>query len=318
MNRYLKLWIFVAAAAVSVSSGCKSEKSAPEKETHSEENHEEESASIQLTPEQIASSNIRTAKVKREAFHVEVEALGEIASDTDRVVQIRPDLPGTTEETLVALGDTVEPGQVLVRYRQEGGEGGLKELKSSLRGLVVGLYAEPGSHIDPAVPQVTIADTTHLRCTLDVYEKDIARIKKGQPVRVKVAALPEGSFSGAVSYISPRVDEESRTVKVRVDVKNREGQLKFGMFVTGRIQVGERLALIISDNSIQNIGGETTVFISESNNTFAPRHIETGERSDGFIEVKSGLKEGETVVVAGSFILKSELQKGEMADGDGH
>ncbi len=318
MTKHLRLWIFAAAGVFMVSAGCKTNQSEPENETHAEEKHEEESAVIKLSPEQIASSEIKTAKVERKPFYVEVEALGEIASDTDRVTQIRPDLPGTTEEALVALGDEVVEGQVLVRFRQEGGAGEMKDLKATMRGLVVGLYAEPGSHIDPAVPLVTIADTTRLRCTLDVYEKDIARIKKGQRVSVKVAALPEESFNGTVSYISPRVDQDSRTVKIRVDVNNQAGRLKFGMFVTGRIQVGERQALIIPDNSVQNIGGETTVFITEDSNVFVPRHIDAGDRSAGFIEVKSGLKEGETVVVSGSFILKSELQKGEMSDGHGH
>ena len=330
------MFSFLLFSAVILSVGCKSKNPEPPGETHGEkekhgekdehgeeghggEEHSEGEEKVSLNEEQIRSSGIKIVKAIRQPFGVELEAVGEIASDADRTVQIRTDSPGTVNEVLVAVGDTVDAGQVLLRYQLELDNGdGMKELKALQRGVVVGLYAEQGGHIDPSVPLVTLADTSRLRGVLDVYEKDIAKIRKGQRVRTVVSALPDESFEGKVTYISPRVDEESRTVKVRVDIGNTAGKLKFGMFITGHIQVGSRDAVVLPEQAIQTVEGKPTVFVTEDGKTYVPVHVQLGEISDGKAEIKSGLKGGESVVAQGSFTLKSELSKGEMGEGHSH
>lgn len=289
---------------------CKKGQEEKDATAHQQEAKDE---TIRLTEEQVSSAKIETAKVKNESFRVEIEALGEVASDTDRLTQVRPDTDGTVKEIAVAVGDAVEAGQVLLRYNVEDGEE-VKELKAEKPGVVVGLYAEVNSHIDPAVPLITIGDTSKLRCGLNVYEKDIARVRKGQSVRLKSSAYPDTTFEGTVTYISPRIDEESRTIKVRVDAGNTGGKLKFGMFITGRIAVGERPALVVPETALQNVKGKNLVFSTADNRAFMPREVEIGERSNGLLEIKKGLDSGESVVTHGSFALKSELSKGEIGE----
>lgn len=328
MNNLTRVFSLLLFVAVIFPVGCKSkgaeshakeEHGEHENEDHAEGEHSEGEEKVTLNAEQIKSSGIKVVKISRQPFGIELEAVGEIASDADRTIQVRTDSPGTVQEALVSVGDTVEAGQALIRYQPEQGTGDeVKELKATQRGVVVGLYAESGAHIDPSVPLVTLADTSRLRGVLDVYEKDIAKVRKGQLVRTVVSALPEEMFEGRVTYISPRVDEESRTVKVRVDISNTQGKLKFGMFITGHIRVGEREALLVPEAAIQNVEGKPTVFVTEDGQTFVPNHVVLGEVSHGQAEIKSGLKGGESVVSEGSFTLKSELSKGEMGEGHSH
>ena len=299
--------LFAVAIATAA---CKS-KSAPQEKA--EEKHE---AEVKLSAEQAKTAQLQVVEATRRSLSVDIEVSGEIASDTDQVLQLRPEKPGAVRETLVAVGDTVEPGQPLLRYQPESGEA--LELKAPQRGVVVGLYAEPGAHIDGAAPAVTLADTSRIHCGLDVYEKDIARVRKGQSVRIKVVAFPDETFPGTISYVSPRVDENSRTVKVRVDLLNLQGKLKFGMFVKGLIQVGQRQSLAIPESAVQVIKGKSVVFVAKEDEarTFSPVEVKLGDRSNELIEILSGLKEGDKVAVKGSFTLKAELSKGELGEGD--
>lgn len=309
MNRLI-LFLFIALALNS--SGCKS------KELQSEEinkigkeinpsQEKPEGKVIHLIQEQLQSSLIQMVKVQRKALDTKVEVLGTIASDTDQVIQVRPETAGTLEKYMVSIGDMVEMGQLLARYKTESHSNEIKELKANHKGVIVGLYVEMGDHLDPSVPVITIADTSRLRCVLDVYEKDIGKIKKGQEVKVKVSAFPNKIFSGRVNYVSPRVDENSRTVKVRVDIENPRSELKFGMFVAAQIKIGIQHAVMIPDSAVQEVEGKSITFVAKGNQAFVPRSVTLGERSNGFVEIISGLREGETIISKGGFILKSEI-----------
>lgn len=261
---------------------------------------------VRLTQAQALSSIIEVVKAGRRMLGTDVEALGEVASDPDHVIQLRPAGPGTLQEWLVAVGDVVRAGQALMKYRPEGG-GTIAEWTSDHAGVLIGMYAEPGTHVDPAVPLASLADTSRLRCGLDVYEKDIGRVRRGQKVAVTVATYPDQVFEGTVSYISLRVDENTRTVKVRADVANPEGKLKFGMFVTGRIHVAEREALVVPETAVQDLQGRPIVFVPRDALAFVPRDVTLGEHARGWVEVISGLRPGESIVSRGSLILKSRL-----------
>src|SRR5262249_50733947 len=124
---------------------------------------------------------------------------------------------------------------------------------------------------------------------------------------IRVAAFPDEVFHGHVAYISPRVDEDSRTVKIRVDVDNPQGKLKFGMFINATVAVGQILALAIPQTAVQTLNGKQVVFVVEPDHRVAAREVELGPKIDGLVQVQSGLREGEDIVGQGSFILKNEF-----------
>jgi cobalt-zinc-cadmium efflux system membrane fusion protein len=153
-----------------------------------------------------------------------------------------------------------------------------------------------------------------------VYEKDIPRISKGQNATVKVKSYPDKSFEGKVAWISDKIDEETRTLKVRIEVDNKSRLLKPGMFAEIGLGVEKkRGVLVIPASALQSQKGKTIVFIREDKTTFESRQVTTGARSMSEVEITSGLKEGDRVVVEGGFLLKSESEKAGFEEGhSGH
>jgi cobalt-zinc-cadmium efflux system membrane fusion protein len=154
---------------------------------------------------------------------------------------------------------------------------------------------------------------------LNLYERDLAKISKGATVRITTESYPGEIFTGKVSYIGDVVNAESRTLPVRVEIANPKHRLKPGMFATAEVVTGASWSqvILIPSSAVQKLAGKTTVFVRAKDGSFAKREVELGRESGNGVEVKSGLKEGEEVVVVGAFTLKSELLKGE-GDAHGH
>ena len=120
--------------------------------------------------------------------------------------------------------------------------------------------------------------------------------------------------AGGVSFVSHTVDPATRTAKVRIEVENKNGELRPGMFGTVEIvgggDTGQAL-LAVPDGAVQTVEGGPAVFVPVpgEENTFAKRAVTVGKAVGGWVPVLSGLKEGEPVVVSGSFVLKADLGK---------
>ena len=114
-----------------------------------------------------------------------------------------------------------------------------------------------------------------------------------------------------------QVEVDSRTLEVRIEAENKDGRLKPGMFADVEITTGAiRDALVIPTSAIQSDGEEQIVFVALDANQFEKRVVTLGRNEGGTVQVLEGVKAGEKVVTEGSFILKSEMLKGEMADED--
>lgn len=280
----------------------------------------EEAASVEsvirLSPEQQKQANLTFVDVRERSMPEFIEVSGVFASDADRTIPVVPERDGVLKNYQTGLGDTVQAGHSLAVIQVNGPAGEQATVKAPQAGMVVGLLATPGDHVDSVAPILTLADLRTLRCALDVYEKDIGRIHKGQKVRIEVPAFPGKLFYGEVDYLSPRVDPETRSVKVRVAVDNSSGQLRFGMFASARIIVSEKRVIAIPLEAVQREDEKRMVFVAEEKDAFERRWIKTGVDSESWVEVTEGLKAGERIVSHGSFVLKSELAKGSMGDTD--
>ena len=122
---------------------------------------------------------------------------------------------------------------------------------------------------------------------------------------VKSIAYPDSRFTGKVIFVSPRVDEETRTIKIRVDVENKDHLLKFGMSVTGLIfREGENESIVVPLESVQQLDDKWAVFVKIDDDNFEVREIKKGKETDEEIEILKGLSEGEILAQKGSFTLK--------------
>jgi cobalt-zinc-cadmium efflux system membrane fusion protein len=190
-------------------------------------------------------------------------------------------------------------------------------LRSPVRGAVIERSAVVGQMLDPASPAFRIGNLATLWLTVHAFERDAVRIQPNVTARVSFSALPGQDFQGTVTMVGQHVERESRTVPVRIDVENRGTLLRPGMSATATLPVGERGAAILTVPvaSVQRVRNEWCVFLPRDAGRFEIRRIGRGRDLAGEVEVLSGLRAGETVVVDGAFLLKAQAEKGE---GDRH
>jgi cobalt-zinc-cadmium efflux system membrane fusion protein len=188
-------------------------------------------------------------------------------------------------------------------------------LLSPYKGTVIEKHITLGEMTDPEKTLFTIANLDILWIILDIYEKDLSRIKLSQEVEIYVTAFPDDEFKGHITYISNVVEEATRTVKVRVEIDNSKRMLKPGMFATAKIVTSKPEEIFtIPLSAIQRMEGKEVVFVKKGENLFECCPVKTGREFETDIEILEGVKEGEHVVTEGAFYLKSELLKGTIVD----
>jgi cobalt-zinc-cadmium efflux system membrane fusion protein len=182
---------------------------------------------------------------------------------------------------------------------------------SPISGTVIFRDVVKGEHVEPDKILYTVSDLHTLWAILDVYEKDLPYITEESQVTITASIYPDSEFPGRITYISDIVDEKLRTVKIRVEVDNRQGFLKPNMYIQGRIEnlLEQKSLLTVPEEAIQNLDGEKIVFVREEGDKFAVRHVTLGYKIGGARIIAQGLSPGERIVVRGAFYLKSEISK---------
>lgn len=189
-------------------------------------------------------------------------------------------------------------------------------VRSPIGGIITEKHAIVGELSDPAKSLYTVADLSSVWVLVDIHEKDLAKVRRGQSATVIVGAFLDQKFRGRITYLADLVDEATRTVKARVEVPNPGRKLKPEMFATVELALAADAppVLAVPEEAVQEIDGKKVIFVAEKETEFEPRAVELGRASGGMVEVVSGLKEGERYAAKGAFTLKSELKKGELED----
>jgi len=192
-------------------------------------------------------------------------------------------------------------------------------LHSPIGGSVIERNVVLGQMLDPSTPAFHVGDLSSLWLTVQAFERDAVRVQNGAIAHVAFAALPGRDFEGQVMMVGQQVDSGSRTVPVRIDVRNSEGLLRPGMSATAVVPVGGAGDPILSVPvaAVQRVGNNWCVFLPQDDGTFEIRRIGRGRDLAGEIEVLSGLRAGERIVVDGAFLLKAQAERGE-ADEHAH
>jgi cobalt-zinc-cadmium efflux system membrane fusion protein len=140
-------------------------------------------------------------------------------------------------------------------------------------------------------------------------------VVRGREVRITTSLYPDRVWQGRVDHVGDVVDEKTRTVKIRVVVRNDGRLLKPNMYIQGELPdaVSTRDVLTLPQDAIQTIGGEPVVFVREGSDRFVARPVEVGDRIGARRAVLRGLNGSEVVAVAGAFNLKAELLKSTLA-----
>ena len=190
-------------------------------------------------------------------------------------------------------------------------------------GRVIARNLTRGEVVETTKKLFVVADLSTVWVMGNVAEKDISYMHRAtavpnQPVEVHVAAYPDEVFHGIVSYVGDVLDSATRTMQVRVRVSNSDGRLKPEMFATVRVvSKPEPDVITIPKVAVLQDHGESVVFVRLNEQEFGRRVVHIAEQNDKQVHVLDGLAEGEEVVVAGAYMLKSELarqQEGAASD----
>jgi cobalt-zinc-cadmium efflux system membrane fusion protein len=188
-------------------------------------------------------------------------------------------------------------------------------VRSPLKGVVLQKEITQGTTVTVGSPLFVVADLTELWAVAEIDETDLPLVQAGRDVELRVAAYPGETFPGRITFVADTVNPRTRRVTVRCQVPNGGGRLKPEMYAAVTLSAGEpREILAVPSGAIQEIRGRPLVFVRTAEGAFERRDVAVGPEAEGWVEVRSGVEEGESVATTGSFLLKSELLKGTLAE----
>ena len=200
--------------------------------------------------------------------------------------------------------------------RSQGGSEARLVLRSPIAGTVIERNVVTGQMTDPSKPLFRIGDLSNLWLVVHAFERDAVRVRTGSVARVSFPALPGRLFSGTVVLVGRQVDTVSRTIPVRIEIENSGGILRPGMSAAAWVRLGDAGGEVVAvpAASLQRMQDEWRVFVPKGEGAFEMRAVGRGRDLGGEVEIVTGLRPGENVVVDGAFLLKAE---GEKARGEG-
>lgn len=231
---------------------------------------------------------------------------GTIQANPARMARVRARFPGVIREVRKALGKTVAAGDLLATvqsnesletYRVTSPVGGVVLLRSAVAGEATG-----------EEPMFVVGDLSKLWAELDVFGRDLASIKPGQPVRI--ASLDEQrAAESVIAAISPVTSHASQSVRARVVLDNAQELWRPGQFVHGEVTVAETTAPLAVKNSALQRFRDFTVVFAQVGDTYEVRMLELGKTDGKWTEVLGGLEPGERYVTGNSFLIKADIDK---------
>jgi membrane fusion protein, multidrug efflux system len=166
----------------------------------------------------------------------------------------------------------------------------------------------PGTLVSPGTVIATLDDISTIKLDFSVPEVFLAQLEPGQPIQARSAAWPDQVFEGTVRTLDSRVDPVSRAITVRADIPNPERRLRPGMLLTVRLQQAPRNALVIPELALIQVGTRQSVFRVDEAGTVEQVTVQSGMRRRGEVEVISGLRAGDRIVVEGVGKLRAGMR----------
>jgi membrane fusion protein, copper/silver efflux system len=169
------------------------------------------------------------------------------------------------------------------------------------RSAIDGMRAQPGGVL------FRIADHSVIWALIDVAERDLGAIAKGQPATVRARSFPGRDFVGKVEVIYPEINKETRTARVRIELQNPDLILLHDMYTDAEIDTGTGDAVLcVPESAVMDTGSRQAVFVDKGQGRLEPREVKLGHRGAGYVEVRQGLADGDPVVVSANFLIDAE------------
>jgi Cu(I)/Ag(I) efflux system membrane fusion protein len=198
-----------------------------------------------------------------------------------------------TEQQVAELEKTREPQENLT-------------LNSPYRGIVHHIHIEQGKDISVGTDLIDLADLSVVWVWAEFYQDEAALLKPGLPVTITTSAYPNENFSGKIAVIDAFLNDERRTIRVRLDIDNPDMKLRPDMYVDAGLQIDAGEGLAVPFSAVLPTGAHNIVFVDKGGGKLEPRFIELGAKFGDSYQVTSGLKEGERVVSSANFLVDAE------------
>lgn len=254
---------------------------------------------------QVAAVGIETVQAAQ--IHTTTEIYGRILPNEDKVAHVYPRFPGIIKEIRKKLGDRVEKGDVLAVIESNQSLQ-IYEIRSQLSGSVVKRHATVGEFAREDKELFIIADLSEVWADFQVYQDDQAAIEVGQAISIDVDAQ-QAPLQATVSYVSPLTDSATQSKMIRAVIANTDATLRPGLFISGR--VSSKVTTVpraVKREAIQTFRDWQVVFLTDGH-TFQAMPVELGKQDHTFVEIVSGLEQGDRYVSTNSFIIKSDIEK---------
>jgi Cu(I)/Ag(I) efflux system membrane fusion protein len=174
-------------------------------------------------------------------------------------------------------------------------------------GIVLDRSVVPGMRVMPGDVLFRIADHTSVWAMADVAERDLGAVAAGQAVTVRARSYPDKTFTGKVALVYPHLNPSTRTVRVRIELPNRDLLLLPDMYVQTEIETGNsKPVLTVPEDAVIDSGDRRLVIVDKGEGRFEPRPVEVGRRGAGYVEIRDGIAEGDIVVTSANFLIDAE------------
>ena len=221
---------------------------------------------------------------------------GSMASDGNDLV--------TSARRKLELWDV--PESEIIRIERSGQASRTITFYSPATGVLTKKDVVPGMRVSAGDMPFEIIDLSRVWVLADAYESDLSKVSIGMPAMLTLKAFPNRTFRGRVTFIDPFLDSTTRTAKVRIEFPNEGGELKPEMFGEVVLQGSSHEGLRIPTDAVIQSGTQSVVFVARGEGKFEPREIEVGAGDSQYVEVVSGLEEGDAVVTRANFLIDSE------------
>lgn len=180
------------------------------------------------------------------------------------------------------------------------------KIRATAAGHVVARAAFPGLYVQPGTELFQVADLSRVWLLADVYESEIGRVKVGQLATLALPAYPGETFTGRVQFLSPTLNSDTRTLRIRIAFKNADLKLKPGMYGDVSLQLARAEGLVVPAEAIVDTGEAQYVFLARDGGRFEPRRVKLGLRQGEKVQILDGLAAGDSVVTTANFLIDSE------------
>lgn len=235
-----------------------------------------------------------------------VELPAEVRANGDRVAHLAPRYAGVLREVRARVGETVRAGATVAVV--ESATLAPYAVQAPFDGVVIDRDAVLGESVTPERAILVIADLSTVWVEIAIYQKDLALVRPGQAVTIS-PGYGLADERGTIAYVSPVLDQASRTATARVVLPNADGRWRPGSFVNAVVEDPAAAAVLVPRAALQRHDGASVVFV-DADGTFQPRPVVVGRLGRSTAEILSGLRAGERVAASNSFLVKAELEKG--------